>query len=471
MKGFGERHQPPKKKNSTNDETTTRKKIINRAFECHSLGKIREAKKYYENFINQGFLDHRVFANYGMILNNLGELQEAEIYIRKAIELNPNYAIAHSNLGGILKHVGELQEAEICTRKAIELQPNYSKLHLNLGLILQDVGKLKEAELAICKAIELNHNYADAYSDLRNILQNLGKLEKLIQISKSIIESKSFDIGYKLQALLSICITNLLLNNFSETYLNINKIDELINKGALNMIQDKRIRKHTFIFSRFISCLYPLLEKNNKNINFEKIPHFGESHCLSFTHQIVSVSSKLKQIQPVLIKGAKAWHFAKDEMNKWKDSLNQQIKSHTYSDTVFISFGEIDCRKDEGILSFMLKNSKCISEVCNDTINRFLNYMEITLSPNYSKRYYFGVPAPSIKTKIPDELDIKRIKIIKIYNSLLKEKVLSKGSYFIDVYELTSTIDGLNNNIHMCDKTHLSPKCLSILFENHLYRR
>ena len=100
----------------------------------------------------------------------------------------------------------------------------------------------------------------------------------------------------------------------------------------------------------------------------------------------------------------------------------------------------------------------------------YLNYMEITLSPNYSKRYYFGIPAPSIKTKIPDELDIKRIKIIKIYNLLLKEKVLSKGSYFIDVYELTSTIDGLNNNIHMCDKTHLSPKCLSILFENHLYR-
>ena len=58
----------------------------------------------------------------------------------------------------------------------------------------------------------------------------------------------------------------------------------------------------------------------------------------------------------------------------------------------------------------------------------------------------------------------------QIFNSLLKQEVLSRGSYFIDVYELTSTDDGENNNLYMCDKTHLSPICLSILFENHLYK-
>ena len=49
-----------------------------------------------------------------------------------------------------------------------------------------------------------------------------------------------------------------------------------------------------------------------------------------------------------------------------------------------------------------------------------------------------------------------------------KKKVLSKGSYFLDVYNLTSKVNGVNNNIHMCDKTHLSPKCLSILFDDYL---
>ena len=96
--------------------------------------------------------------------------------------------------------------------------------------------------------------------------------------------------------------------------------------------------------------------------------------------------------------------------------------------------------------------------------------MEARLSPNYSKRYYFGVPAPTREKEFPEELDLKRIKMIQLYNSILKKEVLSRGSYFLDVYKLTSNNEGVNNNIHMCDSTHLSPKCLSILFENYLHK-
>ena len=59
--------------------------------------------------------------------------------------------------------------------------------------------------------------------------------------------------------------------------------------------------------------------------------------------------------------------------------------------------------------------------------------------------------------------------LIKIYNSILKKGVLSRGSYFLDVYNLTSNKDGENNSMYMCDGTHLSPKCLNILFRNYLY--
>ena len=51
-----------------------------------------------------------------------------------------------------------------------------------------------------------------------------------------------------------------------------------------------------------------------------------------------------------------------------------------------------------------------------------------------------------------------------------KQEVLSRDSYFLDIYALTSTKDGENNNLYMCDKTHLSPQCLSILFQSHLYK-
>ena len=152
--------------------------IILKAFNFHSQGNIKEAAKYYQYFINQGYSDHRVFSNYGAILKDLGKLKEAEVSTLKAIEINPNNAAAHSNLGGILKDLGKLKEAEVSTLKAIELNPNYAIAHSNLGGILQDLGKLKEAEVSTLKAIQLNPGYAIAHSNLGGILQDLGKLKE-----------------------------------------------------------------------------------------------------------------------------------------------------------------------------------------------------------------------------------------------------------------------------------------------------
>ena len=465
MKGFGDLYKDEKKKNKPPTE-----KIINQAIQLHLQGNIKEAKKFYKQLISQECNDHRVFSNYGAILQGLGKLEEAELSYRQAIQLNPNYAEAHSNLGNILRDLGKLKEAELSTRKAIQLNPNFANAHYNLGIILSDHGKLKEAELSTRKAIQLKPDFADANNNLGDILIYLGNLKELILISKKTLESKLITKEYKLRASLLITIANLLQGDFAETFLNLNKTKELISRDAIYSITDKKIRKHTFTFFKFINSLYPLLEKENNNYDSKIIPYFGESHCLSFAHQTTSISSQLNQLQPVLITGGKAWHFANNDNNQWKDSLNQQIKNHTYSDKAFISFGEIDCRKDEGILNYSLKSGRDILEICEEIIREYVLYMEGIFSPNYSERYYFGVPAPTRRKKLLDHLDIKRIKLIKLYNSILKKEVLSSGSYFLDVYKLTSNNDGLNNNIHMCDRTHLSPKCLSVLFKNYLHK-
>ena len=83
------------------------KKIIKQAFSFHSQGNISEAAKLYHYFISQGFKDHRVFSNYGVILKDLGKLKDAELSYRKAIELKPDLAEAHSNLGNLLKDLGK----------------------------------------------------------------------------------------------------------------------------------------------------------------------------------------------------------------------------------------------------------------------------------------------------------------------------------------------------------------------------
>ena len=86
--------------------------LINKARKLHQQGNIPEATKYYQQIINQGCNDHRIFSNYAVILKNLGNLKEAEISTRKAIELNPDIADLHSNLGIILKDLGNFKEAD-----------------------------------------------------------------------------------------------------------------------------------------------------------------------------------------------------------------------------------------------------------------------------------------------------------------------------------------------------------------------
>ena len=504
MKGFGEKTTSKRETIPKNQQIINSDKFIKKAFELQVQGKKLEAAKYYQYCINQDLKDHRIFCNYAGILQEIGKLKEAEALLNKAVKIKPDYAAAYFNLGIILKNLGRLEEAESAYRKALKIEPEYAEAYCNLGIILKNLGRLEEAELSYRKALDIKNDYAEvhsnlgivlrwlgklnkaessfreaiqlipelgeAHSNLGSILRDLGKFEELILLSHSTLESKSINLGYKLLATVRLTITNLILGDFSGILLNIKRTKKFITKGATNTIKDEKNEKHALSYYSFINSLYPLLEKEKSIPNLDKIPHFGESHCLSFAHQNLFISSKKIKIQPVLIVGGKAWHFANNKNNQWKESLTQQMKSHAYSDKVFISFGEIDCRKDEGILPYSIHNKKNISKVCEKTIVNYLDYMEEVLSRNYSERYYFGIPAPLREKAILDELDKKRIRLVKFYNKFLKQSVLSRGSFFVDVYALTSTNKGENNNLHMCDQVHLSPKCLSILFTNYLIK-
>jgi len=159
----------------------SKEQIRNQAFKFHSQGNISEAAKLYQNFINQGFNDHRVFSNYGVILKSLGKLQDAELSTRKALNLNPNFIDAHINLGQILRDLGKLKDAELSTRKAIEIKPDFAESHCNLGIILKELGNLQEAELSQRKAIEIKPDYADAHANLGLIILEKGGYDSSIK--------------------------------------------------------------------------------------------------------------------------------------------------------------------------------------------------------------------------------------------------------------------------------------------------
>ena len=220
---------------STNTATNTSKnQIINQAFKFHSEGKLEEAAKYYQYFIDQGFNDQRVFSNYGIILQNLGNLEEAKLLLLKAIKVKPDYAEAHNNLGIILRDLGKLQDAELSTRRAIKLKSKYAEAHNNLGTILIRIGKKNKARLSILESIKLKPDYAEAHCNLGIILRDLGKLQdaelstrRAIRINTSFAEAHNNlgtilkDLSKLQDAELSILKAIQLKPDYAEAYCNL----------------------------------------------------------------------------------------------------------------------------------------------------------------------------------------------------------------------------------------------------------
>ena len=91
-------------------ENLSKLQITQKAFNFHSQGNILEATKYYQQLINEGCNDHRVFFNYGAILMGLGKLKEAELSYRKAIEIKPDFANAYFNLFRHYEQINNLEK-------------------------------------------------------------------------------------------------------------------------------------------------------------------------------------------------------------------------------------------------------------------------------------------------------------------------------------------------------------------------
>jgi len=197
----------------------SKEQIIKQAIQFHLQGNISEATKYYQYIINQDFNDHRVFSNYGTILQGLGKLQEAELLYRKAIELNPNLAEAHYNLGNILRDLGNLKEAELLYRKAIELDPNLVEAYYSLSLIqYSDENKIWQDQL-FSENILINkskNNQVNIYFARANILHKEKKYDE---------SSRYLQLANKLKLILQPSNAESLINQSKVLLIESNKKD------------------------------------------------------------------------------------------------------------------------------------------------------------------------------------------------------------------------------------------------------
>ena len=382
------------------------------------IGQYTESLEWFDGYLKKNSSDQVVMNNYALANKKVGNYNKAT-KILKTLE-NVGSIDATINLGNMCKERGELLHAIQYYEKGQKSYPIKSFLPLH------------------SLYIQLGNNHTLCRNRISHIIEK-NKL-KLRSDAKFIIQRS---------------IYYFLKRDYRETEIWLERYEKLqiADKANLNAV-DK-----TFCDAYF-AYICELLKYKTENIHNDTITHLGESHCLSFNGQVIKDGDTVFQVQPKIIFGAKAHHFSLDGDNKYKSIARSQLTEIGDGSKIFLSFGEIDCRHNEGISAAAVKNNLDVDDLVNQTVSGYVKWFVNETSKRNLKIYFFTVPAPVYREELMLSQNIHTAKIVRLYNQALKKIVEDNNLKLINTYSLTADKNGFSNNKYHVDRHHLGPTIL-----------
>jgi hypothetical protein len=229
-----------------------------------------------------------------------------------------------------------------------------------------------------------------------------------------------------------------------------------------NLLGKLELRDKVFCsaYSRFIGKLLDATWDEKPDTN-NKVYHLGESHCLTYAHRNITISDSIFRIAPRITFGAKAFHFSRTKHDKFKAITKAHFASLPKHSRVFLSFGEIDCRPNEGFISAAKKLNKPLEELIDQTTD---GYVQWFLDQNADQRhhiYFICVPAPVYDKKHSSELNLQVARTVALFNTALKKYSLQHGFEMVDVFKFTAGSKRFSNGLFHVDDYHLGAKAIA----------
>jgi hypothetical protein len=150
----------------------------------------------------------------------------------------------------------------------------------------------------------------------------------------------------------------------------------------------KKNHKFCMSFGKFLSSL--LSEDIDPDEEVEDvIYHLGESHCLSYANKNVSVFGRKRKIKSRIIFGAKAFHLAQTSESKFSKLVELHFMDIPHKSIVFLSFGEIDCRSDEGFLLAASEKGEELTSLIEKTAHGYVQRFDSLNRFKQHKLFFF----------------------------------------------------------------------------------
>jgi tetratricopeptide (TPR) repeat protein len=468
--------------------------------------------------------------NLGNALRLQGKIDEAAAHYQQALRLNPNYVAAHANLGVLRMDQGRLDEAIESYMKALALEPNFPAGEMNFGIALHHKGEWDEAIVHYRRALTLQPDYVLAHMNLGDTLFDQGRVDEAIAEyeialrittrgfgpdSQELRPAESLAVmstgGRPLYPVEDKCVMSLVrahswrtpLGEWNRLCAAALKHDGLCPESRYELAIRTAIQRWIVgDYSGLATSLeqggavFGLIQKPNPNVQNSRayegflralssyvkekpevraIPRpsptmaiIGDSHGLAYDGTEIHVDGVAYGGQARLILGCKAWHLANGKQNRFKGLFDAIIEDLPPNSTAICSFGEIDCRLDEGILPYYRKVGGDLAQLVDDEVERFVDYVASVAAPRSIRLMLLGVPAPNFAAMAPRDPALTEddkallIEIIRLFNRSLQRVAGDKGLRMIDVYGVTAGADGAASGVHHLDDIHLKPDVLSL---------
>jgi tetratricopeptide (TPR) repeat protein len=423
-------------------------------------GNLREAIASYQQVISLKPDYAEAYNNMGVALKDQDKLEEAIQAFAKALAIKPDYAEAYYNIGNARKEQGKLEEAIQSFAKALAIKPNYTEAYNNMGTALKKQGMLEDAIEAYNKALALKPDQANATENRLNLLIQLQgtaltRNEKL----KQIIEDKQTDITWRPKSHIFHAISSFLSADENQAHRHIYNFKTCNSK----LLDDLSPKDQVFCsaYSNYLSALLqkPLGEASGLG-NSNLVYHIGESHCLSYAHRNIKINGATSRIAPMITFGAKAFHFSKATDSAFKAITKANLDSIPKGSQVFVSFGEIDCRPDEGFISAATKLDQSVEDIIANTVTGYLQWFAQHNKAWNHNMHFLNVPAPEYDQTFDAKVNGDVANIVALFNHKIKEQIAQYNFNMIDVFGFTLGKNGFSNSHFHIDARHLGAKAI-----------
>ena len=402
-------------------------------------------------------------------LNDQGQLDEAIACYKKAIELAPKFALAYNNLGNIFKEKGQLSEAISLYNRALQHSPEYAIAHGNLGSAFTQVGNFDEAIASCRKALEIDPDIPEVYMLLITLFFMTRDWKQFDKLIDAILVNQHPSEQNKNWLHIQRALHAWMIGNLAEC------TENLQASASIQYIKPEEI------YGKSRLAFYCLLKKltdyrtNSPHLypakNSPPAYIIGDSHCLSFANLPVQIDENSFTVMARLVLGCKAYHLSQKEHNHYKEEFLRNLATIPDGSTVILSFGEIDCRADEGIYPAWMKKFQHLSieKVVQDVVNGYIEFIAEATKGRRFRLMLLGVPAPRKKTfdHLAAENISTYVSIPLLWNEYLKHITLQNGWTFLDNYSLTCDDQGSSQGRYHIDDRHLSPAALALLVSKH----